>query len=216
MKVLIITDSLSLPRRVGNDCVLYEETYPYLLKKRFPEHEFVCIGIGGGTIKDLFKQLGYYSILEPDFFFIQCGIVDCAPRIFKKWESLLIKKLRMTSIFKPFKDYIRRARNISYTSMSEFRNYSKNVVNLFKNTKTSVYAIGILPASQEYERILPRITERIIAYNKVLKEKFQFVSCDDFIPMEDILPDHHHLNANGHLKTFKKIAAIISNSQDGN
>ncbi len=53
MKILILTDSLSLAREYKGEVISYEETYPYLLKKQFPHIDFVFTCIGGATIKKL-------------------------------------------------------------------------------------------------------------------------------------------------------------------
>lgn len=123
MRVLIITDSLSIPR-VN---VSYEETYVYKLKEKFKDIEFFHLGFGGATMKDMHKQLGHYYVLKPELIFIQCGIVDCAPRAFSKFESNFITKIKFNTILRPFTKFIKRIRNHNYTSKGDFKKYIKNM-----------------------------------------------------------------------------------------
>jgi len=209
MRFLFLTDSLSLPRNGKVEKVSYEETYPYLLKKTFPQHDFVFLGIGGSTIKDLYRQSSYYVDLKPDLTFIQCGIVDCAPRPFRKLETRIINKLKLRFLFKPFVKWLVKNRGYKYTKIKTFDNTIKELLsNQFQNYKN--YAIGILPASVEYEQKLKGITQSINDYNNVLKSNYtnHFIDNTDF-PKNGLLSDFHHLNAKGHQFIFKKISKII-------
>ena len=60
MKVLILTDSLSLPRTKPEQ-VDYYQTWPRLLEKKMPG-EYVSIGIGGGTSTEIVNQATIYYI----------------------------------------------------------------------------------------------------------------------------------------------------------
>ncbi len=52
-KILVITDSLGLPRKDPEEC-LFENTWPFLLKKNgFIIHQ---VSIGGATIDQLYRQ----------------------------------------------------------------------------------------------------------------------------------------------------------------
>ena len=55
-RILIISDSLALPRSNPEE-TLYEETYPYLLKK---DYEVMQLSYGGGTIGEIVHQAHYY------------------------------------------------------------------------------------------------------------------------------------------------------------
>ena len=60
MKILFITDSLAFPR-VFPEQVNYEETYLFLLKKKFPNIDFIHLGFGGATIDKLYYYSEYYE-----------------------------------------------------------------------------------------------------------------------------------------------------------
>lgn len=209
MRILILSDSLGLPRDFKGEKVLYEETYIYLLKKRFPNSDIIHVGIGGATMADIKKQSLYYPAMSPDFVFIQCGIVDCAPRAFTKFESKVIRKLRLKKVFNPFVIFLRKYRRHTYTSKRKFKKYILDINKNFKKTTNQIYYLGILPGSDEYEVLLPKITNQINIYNNILeKEGLWYVDNSDF-PLDGILSDHHHLNAYGNIIIFNKILNII-------
>ncbi len=67
-KILVITDSLGLPRKDPEEC-LYENTWPILLKKNgFIIHQ---VSIGGATIDQLYRQVAYHKLFNPDIVIIQ-------------------------------------------------------------------------------------------------------------------------------------------------
>ena len=86
-KLLLITDSLGLPR-LFPEKTEYEDTYPNLLKKHFIIMQY---SKGGGTIIELYEQTGYFKAFEPDVIILQSGIVDCAPRPYPYWLQQMSK-----------------------------------------------------------------------------------------------------------------------------
>src|SRR5688500_17972440 len=92
-KILIITDSLGLPRAVPEVCS-YEQTWPFLLNNA--GYQIHQVSIGGATVSELYRQLEYHYLFLPDLVIVQSGIVDCAPRALGKFESLLLNKFIVT------------------------------------------------------------------------------------------------------------------------
>lgn len=208
MKVLILTDSLGLPRNSNGEFVKYEETYPYLLKKEFADKlELIHVGIGGATIEDIRKQISYYTVLDPDITFIQCGIVDCAPRAFRKFESKVIKKLKFDIFFKPLVRFLRIYRKHTYTSQRMFKNTIQRIKK-DPNIARNLHFIGILPAHDEYEKIMPGIKSQIEIYNRILAKENNFIDNSDF-PFSGILKDYHHLNKEGNQLIYSKLSEVI-------
>ena len=206
MTILFLTDSLSLPRNGKIEKVHYEDSFPFLLKKNFKQHNFIFLGIGGATITDLYRQSIYYSDLNPDLVFLQCGIVDCAPRPFRRIETEIINKLKIRFLFDPIKNILVKYRNYKFTSLHKFNILTNELNNIFKHSK--VYSIGILPSSEEYERKLPGITKAINNYNSILESNLLYIDVLDF-PRDGFLSDFHHLNKIGHDYIYKKICSII-------
>ncbi len=200
MKVLFLTDSLSLPRGSDGEVVKYEETYISLLRKKNPEMTIVDCAVGGATIWDLFKQSYYYKFFEPDIVILHCGIVDCAPRAFTKFEQKILNKLGLRP--KGLTRFLRKYRGLKLTPIKKFEKLALRLKRQFEDLP--VFAVGILPASSQYEQKVPGIAKSIEIYNHVLSSQFRFIDNSDF-PMEGILSDHHHLNAIGHLEMLKRI-----------
>lgn len=201
-KILIITDSVSLPRKTNDGIVEWHETYVNRLKQELLDYEFITVAIGGATIRDLRKQLNYYKILKPEILILQCGIVDCAPRAYGKIEMEIIRKIKLYRFTKLFLPYLRKKRAHTYTSLKLFKKTlieMKNIVNA-----DSFYSLSILPSNPDYEKLLPGISKNINDYNEVLFSNTNFIDLSN-IPKEGILKDHHHINAIGHEFIFNTI-----------
>jgi len=206
MKILFLTDSLALPRTEVGKKISIHDTYFECLKKQCPQHQFTLVAIGGATILDLYKQVFYYKVLEADLVFLQCGIVDCAPRAFTSRETKFLTKTGLFNIFKPMVKGLRKYRGHKYTKPKKFQHYLSSIQNDLKPAR--LYSIGILPASEEYEKKIPGIAKSIHNYNSILEKNSILINTADF-PMNGILSDHHHLNAIGHEIIFEKIKKII-------
>lgn len=205
-KILIITDSLGLPRDFPEKCS-YENTWPVLLKNEdFMVHQ---VSIGGATSSDLLKQCKYHKAFNPDIVFVQVGIVDCAPRFMtrKEMNFIAINSIFEKIIFKLMaKDRIRNYRKVSNTSPKMFEKNLNEIVLIFKEAK--VYFIEILPISRKYEKILPGIVKKAEIYNKII-QKFNFIKTDDFSETK-VMTDFHHLSEEGNFDLSKRIQSIVA------
>src|SRR5262245_43716680 len=99
-KVLILADSLALPRE-GSDDIPYETTYPYLVEESLRQHQDGPLpvvlerGMRRRTIEYVLDE--WFELVElrrPDLVIIHVGIVDCAPRIFLRRERQFVENLR--------------------------------------------------------------------------------------------------------------------------
>ena len=164
------------------------------------------MAIGGATIKDLFNQSNYYSILNLHTVILQCGIVDCTPRAFGRLELEIIKKIRLFRFTKPLVKTLRRYRAHRYTSPKKFKKYLLDLRE--KLNAQNFYALSILPSNPEYEVKAPSITRNIETYNNILKSNVDYIDLSS-IPRQGILEDHHHINEIGHNYIFKKLVEVI-------
>lgn len=217
-KILILTDSLSLPRAKPETLEL-QDTWPSVLESNFPDR-FIRVAIGGATLTELFKQAtGYYKSIEPDILIVQSGIVDCVPRGYSKLELQLIRK---TSIGRHlfFKmigtDRMRKFRKVNYTPVELFRKTAGQLYDHFINTR--IIWVGIAPATIDYERQLPGITQSIRKYNEVLKNmqaegKIEFIDTA-FMPQSGLMSDHHHLNREGHAWVAEQLKDLLQNEKE--
>ena len=209
-RILLLTDSLAMPREEP-ELTLYEDTYPYLLRKKYEVFQF---SKGGGLMKEFVEQTFYYNQFRPDIVILQIGIVDCAPRAFSKFEEevfnsnrlfcFLRRKLSQTGLTKR----IRNIRRISWTSKDDFSRGCIFLQGKFSHSK--VFALSIVPSTTEYEEKVPGISKKISEYNDILKSVFKSNYIDlSEIPSDGIMSDHHHLTAKGHLFVYEKIEMAL-------
>ena len=98
-RILIITDSISMPRME----IKYEETWIYLLKKKFKHLDIIDRPARGATSMRLINEGGGgLDLLEfylPGIIILQLGLAECAPRLFKKngFEKRFINSLFIDS-----------------------------------------------------------------------------------------------------------------------
>ena len=207
-KVVLVTDSLSLPRAIPEQC-MYEQTYPHLLRKFFhKEVEFIHIGRGGYTIKQLwYQEITYWKNATVDLVFLQSGIVDCAPRTLKKLElSILLRIPFLLKIIQKNAALIRKIRKLRYLSVEEYR----KILELFKEFYGDrLYFIEIIKPSLKYEKDVPGIIESVTQYNAVAKNIGLHVLSTDEFSENDMMSDFHHLNSSGHYKIFENIKLAI-------
>ncbi|TPG40084.1 SGNH/GDSL hydrolase family protein [Flavobacterium pectinovorum] len=206
MRILFLTDSLSLPRKYEGGEVNYEDTYISLVREKYPQALICDFAMGGGRITDLLGQCFYYKQFKPDLVFIHCGIVDCAPRSFSLSEKLIIEKLRLRGITKLFDKRLRNLRNCTYTKKDLFLNTLLNIKRYFADVP--LYSIGILQICDEYEKLVPGIKKNAGEYNKILSANTKFIDNDNF-PIDAIISDFHHLNEKGHTLIFEKLKCIV-------
>ena len=207
MKILFITDSLGLPRNEP-EVVNFEETYIQLIRKR-ENWDVYSFSKGGATLKELSEINSFHGnfLNQPDVVVIQSGIVDCAPRAFKAFESKVLSGLNLFRFIpRRLISLLRKKRKITYLSIEKFSYALKKIK---KHYPSSLFlCLEILPASIEYECKIKGVSENIKLYNKIL-----YQSGMNIIPTSDfdssfIMTDHHHLNKFGH----EKLAEIITTS----
>lgn len=231
-KILCIGDSLALPR--GNE-VKYEDTWLYLLKKQFPNNDFITIfkrGIttnvlcewGGDRINKEFPAgsdcLEHYM---PEIVILQLGIVDCAPRLLKgalerKIVSILPKyfsKLYISLI----KLIRKRKENNVYVSKKKFQ---KNLDDYFKrcsiqNVKKIIVIKIPIPDNRMIEKN-ENILNNVKAYNQIFDEfsgKYPIVKCinplNPEINDEKIYTDGYHSNKKGNMLVAESLQVLLEN-----
>ena len=201
-RILIFTDSLGLPREMP-EVVNHNETWVALLEEKF---QVVSLSFGGATIKQLYSQIAYLKLCNPDFIIVQSGIVDCVPRALGLLELEIVKKSKILTSFLKRKNvvkFLREKRKISYTSAEEFRQIVKGFK---KNFDDKLYWVGIIPANQSYEQQLLGVTNKINDYNKIIEHLLMdnFINTSSF-DSSFIMTDGIHLNRDGN----KKLVQII-------
>lgn len=207
MKILVLSDSLGLPREEPEYCG-YNSVYSSLLKRK--GHIVHQVSIGGATSADLLRQMTYHKVFKPDVVVLQVGIVDCTPRFATKVELALFKRLgwlgqKTMKLLNNRK--IRRLRKISYVTIEKFKSNVKNIVHSFSNSR--VIILGIVPAKKEYEVILPGVTKNIELYNNFLKTVGNHYVDMEVIKNTGVMSDFHHLNDKGHMYVYTKLLDVL-------
>ena len=204
MRVLILSDSMSLPR--DRECAA-RECYPELVKQAFDELEVIVLAIGKATLPDLYEQYRrYYQHFDADVLVLHCGIVDCAPRALTRLEQSLVGSIPiLRSFVRRHRLLLRRCRNISYTKLSVFR----SVFHKFRQIRdVPVIAIAIAPPTSNYAAKVPGIRLAVPRYNEVLHDADFFICLDDFTATH-IGSDDYHFNSKGHSLVAKKLIDIL-------
>ena len=209
-KLLIITDSLGLPRQKP-EVVAYDETWINELAKYYKVHQ---VSIGGGLISELYTQIEYIKMFEPDIVIVQAGIVDCAPRAMTKFESIFLNKFWLTRKFlkkvltQKTLAFLRKKRNCTYTDIKMFEKYVNDFSSVFSG---KLYWVEIIPASTGYETNVPGITNNVTAYNKIIQNhlKQNTISLED-IEAKHIMTDHIHFSKEGHAYLSNKIKTTLT------
>ena len=209
MKILFLTDSLALPRDKPEK-VDFGNTYIELFKKANSDVDVQQLSIGGATINELVKAAKYYKSFHPDYVVVQSGIVDCAPRALHKSEQKLLKRTpflgkKLLGWIASQSTALRKFRKISYTKINHFQTFMGRLKEVFSESK--IIAVAIMPASKEYEKIVPGITENIVSYNLVLKQSFQVIGGSASLDM--VMSDFHHLNEQGHRYIFNELVEAL-------
>jgi len=209
MKILVITDSLGLPRNKPEK-VAYNETWVEMLKKIHDVHQ---LSIGGGVIGDFLKQLTYIELFSPDLVIIQIGIVDCAPRALTKFENDFINRFTITrklanKYLPKYINFLRKKRQVSYTTLSDFK---KGLILMRQTFTNDIITIGIVPPSVNYEEYLIGIKNKVKLYNECLSDVFE----KNFIDISNIkdnmlMTDCIHLNKEGHKYIYQVINKKIN------
>lgn len=212
MKILFLTDSLSLPRKNSEiEVVTFEQTYIQKLRMAYKDDIIIDCAIGGARITDLQPQCFYYKFFEPDIVFIQSGIVDCCPRPYSKFTAKTVNKIGLRSKLKKVIFFLRKYRNYTYTTKRKFRVSLLEIKKQFPKSK--IYSLGIINGVDSYEKIVPGIKKNIKEFNLILKQNTNYIDTSS-IELESLMKDYHHLNSVGHEKLFCMLQNVIENSKN--
>jgi acyl-CoA thioesterase-1 len=217
IKVLCIGDSLSLPGHLNK----YEDTWPYLLKREFPDVDFINFfkrqlttevlnTLGGGErgIDKWPKGADCLEAFMPDVVIVQLGIVDCAPRLMNKVDKIILNQISnsLSNYYIKFIKFIRK-RKLENTIVP-FELFMKNWVSYAIRAKKCNSKVIIVSISIPDNNLIsknPQVVLNVNRYNKYLFElsqKFENVFVTKPLnPMNyngEIYQDGYHPNKIGH------------------
>lgn len=200
-RILILSDSLALPRSVDGVTLLrYEDTWPNLLRAAMPHLEFAQASVGSITLCELLAQVPYWRPFNPDMAIIQAGLNDCLDRALHRFELEFCKKFKrfgrhvqiVTGKHAPF---FRKIRNIRYCSEVDYR----QCLSALKGALPEVIMLGIVVDRMAPVTRFPHCRERIDRYNDLGRGIFG----DHFIDLSGLgnghtQNDQFHVQASGH------------------
>lgn len=216
-KILILTDSLGLPRlkpaRIDD-----EQCWPYRLADQYSDvFRFRVVSIPGLDTNHLLSLVdNYYQVIDADIVIFQVGIVDCYPRALKKAELSFL--LRMpNAVNQIVHRWVKRnytalvaRRGVRYVQPAQFNTNIQRLYSKFSGAR--IIVVPIAPPSAAYIMKNPGIQTSVYDYNAMLASTFTdgFLegcyadSCEDIF-----LSDNHHLNATGNELVFQAVSAAL-------
>jgi acyl-CoA thioesterase-1 len=230
-KVLILADSLALPRE-GSDDIPYEATYPYLIEASLRQNPRVQLpiilerGMRRRTIEYVLDE--WFELVElrrPDLVIIHVGIVDCAPRIFLRRERQFVENIRWTWLRKRILSFVHkhRARLIRmrprvYVPLERFQPLVDEVIAKARELQTKLVFINILEPPDAVETRSPGFQQNVQRYNQLLEsrvddETVRLIDLNGMIAQKGgaakMTVDGIHLNREAHAMLARELERLI-------
>jgi lysophospholipase L1-like esterase len=223
-KIMIVTDSVSMPRAE----IRYEDTWIYLLKKEFPQYDIIDrTGRGSTTTRLVTEGGGGVDLLEmymPDIVIIQLGMADCAPRLFDKrgLEYRIVSRTLPAWARRRYIDHVKKHRvrdpEVTEVSPEEFRS---NCAAFFRRAQAigaRILLIPILPPMDLMIRKSPHVRRNVDRYNGIYREVVaQFANVEIVDPfrnnsgmdINELAIDEVHVNAEGLKMIFESLKPLL-------
>ncbi len=226
-KILVITDSISMPR----EGLPYEDTWICLVKEKYPLCDFIDRSARGTTSMRLVNEGGggvdLLESYEPDAVILQFGTAECAPRLFRKngLEHFVMNRIMPRGPRERYIRYVKKTRTrnpaLADVPPAVFEMNLRSYLTRAESIPAPVYAFLIPRAADLFRAKSPRIQEAIDVYNGIflkLKEEFPFFECiepfDEGTDVNTITTDELHINRQGNRILFNKIVPHIDHILD--
>ena len=194
-RILFVTDSIGSPRNIPEKCT-FNDTWCYQVSKNIGNMEVLFENIHGLDTDMLIGEfLTRISLYEPDIIILQVGIVDCAPRVFTKFQLRVVKFLKLKflhSFVSSNYAKLSKVRNIAYVSQSVFHENLIQFINALDGIQ--IYALSIAPPSSKLKSKSPLMNERVATYNNILEEVFKNNFIDPFKNIDQVLLDDMYMS----------------------
>lgn len=239
MKIVVMADSLAMPRQEGEGNIPFEATYPYLLdqslRRQLGKQAPVIIerGMRRRTIEYVLDE--WFELVElraPDVVVVHVGIVDCAPRVFLRRERQFVENLRPAVLRNFVLNFVRkhrravvRMRGRAYVPPQRFRALVAQVIQKAKQDRLRLLVfVNIIAPPAAMEERSPGFNENVATYNQILQEQAQgegirLIDLNQLISAgggsEKLTIDGIHINEAGHAMLAREIENhIMSLSSD--
>jgi lysophospholipase L1-like esterase len=227
---LFVGDSLSVGYcAVG---VELEDTYAYLMEmywRRLNPAAYVqSVRRPGALLAQIYGAAHDWLELNAatrkiDVCVIQCGVIDCAPRVVTHQMRTLISMLPKP-FFKAIIGFLHnnRARlqkigwSFRYTSPKKFERIYTNLVKLMSERSTRLYVVEIAPGKESVYTHSPGLKESILQYNAIIAKivsrfsNAKLIDIGDFLRSnpELYLTDDLHVKKDGHYYIYTRISQL--------
>jgi lysophospholipase L1-like esterase len=235
-KIVILADSLSLPRPENLGNTLYEETYPYLLDVSLREQQGVNApiiiekGKRSRTMPDVASDWKeYVSLRKPEIVVIQVGITDCAPRVFtskqrtyiERIPSKFIREILLKFVHKFRRQIIASSQPKVYTPLVQFSETVAKLVEFAERDDVSALVfVQIVMPPDSLEIRSPGLQENVRLYNNVLDQvksklgvyviEFNELMRNQKNKESYLLDDGQHLSVRGHQLLAKHLEHLVT------
>jgi lysophospholipase L1-like esterase len=185
MKVVILADSLAMPRPKSEGEIRDDATYPSLLdqslRRKLGAHAPIVIERGARRRTIEFVLADWPELVElksAEVVIVHVGIVDCAPRVFMRLEHELLKHLRPRALRDAILHFVHkhrraivRMRRRVYVPAERFRQCVLDVIELARASSVqSLVFVNILSPPDDLEARSPGFQQNVSAYNQILDE----------------------------------------------
>ncbi len=186
LRVVILADSLCLPRDETQGDIPYEATYPALLDSQLraalgrDAPAIIEKGERGQTIEGVCEDWNeHVTLKKPDMVVVHVGRVDCLPRVFLPRQRAVVKAIRPLWVRERILSFARRNRrriilarpNRVYTPLERWRRGVRRIVELGRQANLrSLTFITIISPPDRIERGSPGFRRNVELYNRVLRE----------------------------------------------
>lgn len=230
-KVLILADSLALPRE-GADDIPYEATYPYLLEERLRQQSQMQLPVimeramRRRTIEYVLDE--WFELVElrrPDLIVIHVGIVDCAPRIFLRRERQFVENLkwawfreRILSFAHKHRARIIRMRPRVYVPIERFERLLNEIIEKGRQLHTALVFVNILEPPLDMDKRSPGFQQNARRYNQAISsivdgQTARLIDLNNLIAQrggaEKMTVDGIHLNREGHEILARELESLF-------
>lgn len=154
----------------------YEDTYPALLQKLLGSDSIVIprnVRLNDTNVqcRMLVDDIGFF---KPDVVVMQLGIVDCAPRVFGRFENKIAMRINrffpIVAITSKYRRTLTKLFPKVYVSKSRFRENLKKIFSFIEKQNIKVIVVGIADTSDVNKQKSYNYEQNIIDYNKILYE----------------------------------------------
>lgn len=216
MRIVIVTDSLGIPR----GSMPIEDCWVEKFYSRHKNDTIYTLMLPGLSIKRIFEYRdNIMELYKPDFIILQFGIVDSCRRALPDILSIALTKIKLLSIiFRPliskYHYLLTKLFNFHRVQPNRFIYFLNEIIS-FNSVKPDIYFISIAPCGQFLINKTFNVENDIKSYNNIIKnvcksDNIKFIDPYDGHEVEKIVNPHdgHHLTKFGHNLVDKALIEI--------